>query len=59
MTFEKKQRFREFELQNFGLSIDPSYTDKDLFNFKAGSKQYVGTAKIGFINKGRIAKRVG
>ena len=35
MTFEKNQRFREFELYNFGLSIDPSYTDKDLFNFKA------------------------
>jgi len=59
MTFEKNQRFREFELYNFGLSIDPSYTDKDLFNFKAGSKQYAGTAKIGFINKGRIPKRIG
>jgi hypothetical protein len=58
MTFVKSRQYREFELKNFGLSIDPSYDDKDLFDFKAGSKHYKNV-KVGFINKGRIPKKVG
>jgi len=31
-------QYRNWEINNFGLSIDPSYTGKDPFAFKAGSK---------------------
>ena len=32
------EKFRRFDANNFGLSIDPSYTGKDPFDFKAGSQ---------------------
>ena len=41
--------FRNFELTNFGLSIDPSYTGKDPFGFKAGGHHT--HTKIGMSNK--------
>jgi hypothetical protein len=40
---------RRFDLDNFGLSIDPSYTGKDPFGFKAGSHHT--HTKIGMSNK--------
>ena len=46
---------RRFDLDNFGLSIDPSYTGKDPFGFKAGSHHT--HTKIGMINK--KVKKVG
>lgn len=59
MTFVNNRKYREFESLNFNINIPPDYNDKDLFNFKAGSKHYKN--KIGFNsnNKGRIAKRIG
>ncbi len=57
MTFVKSRQYREFEYANFGLSIDPSYDDRDFFAFKAGSKHY-NNVKVGFTN-GRKAKKVG
>ena len=39
-------QYRNFELTNFGLSIDPSYTGKDLFDFKSGSKHIYTKRKI-------------
>lgn len=47
--------FRRFELNNFGLSIDPSYTGKDPFGFKAGGHHT--HTKIGLNN--RKARRIG
>jgi len=58
MTFVKSRQYREFEFANFGLSIDPSYDERDFFAFKAGSKKYNGTSKIGLTN-GRKTKKVG
>lgn len=31
-------KYHRWEFNNLGISIDPSYTGKDPFNFKAGSK---------------------
>lgn len=32
------EKFRRFDATNFGLSIDPSYSGDDPFDFKAGSQ---------------------
>jgi hypothetical protein len=50
-------KLRQFDLLNYNISIEPSYSGKDIFGFKAGSKHYSTTSKIGFTN-GRIAKKV-
>jgi len=41
--------FRRFEADHFGLSIDPLYTGKDPFGFKAGGHHT--HTKIGMSNK--------
>ena len=46
---------RRFDLNNFGLSIDPSYTGKDPFGFKAGGHHT--HKKIGMSNKN--VRRIG
>jgi hypothetical protein len=44
---------RSFDLNNFGLKIDPSYTGKDPFGFKAGSHH---THKKIAINNKKVKK---
>jgi len=51
-------KLREFDLLNYNISIEPSYKGEDVFGFKAGSKHYGTTSKIGFMNNGRVAKKV-
>ena len=58
MTFVNNRQYREFESYNFNINIPPNYNDKDFFAFKAGSKHYKGTSKLGFTN-GRKAKKIG
>ena len=49
---------REFDLFNYNLSIDPSYTGADVVNIKPASKHT--KVKIGFNsnNRGRLPKRI-
>lgn len=44
-------KYRKFENENYGLSIDPSYNGKDPFDFKIGG-QHLRT-------KFKMARRVG
>jgi hypothetical protein len=55
MTFVNSRKYRQFESTEFGINIPPDYSDKDLFDFKQGSKH--SKVKIGFTN-GRKVKRV-
>ena len=50
------QQFRAWEQTNFGLSIDPNYTGKDLLGFKPKS-QHLHT-KLPVFNKKKI-RRIG
>jgi len=43
--------FRRFEADHFGLSIDPSYTGKDVVNIKAGSQHFHKKFKIRNLNR--------
>ena len=54
MTFEKSQKYREFETLNYNINIPPDYDDRDFFAFKQASQRFHN--KIGYL--GRHPRRV-
>ena len=45
------EKLRRFDFNNFGLSIDPSYTGEDVVNIKAGSQHLHTKFKIRNLNR--------
>lgn len=54
MTFEKSQKYREFETLNYNINIPPDYDDRDFFAFRPASQHF--HTKIGYL--GRHPRRV-
>jgi hypothetical protein len=44
-------QYRRFDLENYGLSIDPSYTGADVVNIKAKSQHLHTKFKIRNLNR--------
>ena len=45
-SYAKKAKFSAFEVANFGISIDPSYTGKDITDVKKASQHSKRKLKI-------------
>ena len=50
------QKYREFELFNYNLSIQPDYDDRDVVNIKAG--KHHTNKKINISGRDKMKKRL-